>query len=529
VPSAHPYSGSMNPQVASPASRSSRGNRALRATLVSSALASIATITGSALADVPERPSGFFPTCVSEQDTFCIESATKGGTDILGTSYYVNASFLDANSINWSLGVGSPYGELPTEDLGATFHFVIRTGDMQPLYTYAIADQFHLSAGGDAESGYRITIEGTIATIHWNFETGFSCTTVDCGDELTQATPIASGRRLSGNTQNMALWAEEERSRFGGTYVATNAQALSTVLLFEQYPTPRWYLDLANPHLDTEGNPVTGSFTAWVPPSYFEAIGTTAGAAVEAGFDVTRTESGIAEPLSATIALDSGGTLVRVPSVSYSAPRITVAQSVPGSGSVDAGTPGNDGPDAGYGPDAGSGGSAGEGEGGTGGSVSAAGGGGYGGTDSAGGSDAGGSGSGGSGSGGAESAAGSGSGGSGSGGAESAAGSGSGGSGSGGAESADGGDSGSTSVGGHSAGGGAQTGGNGGATAAQEPDTTPSAAGATASPATANSGKSSKGCALGAPSDEPYGALGAGVLLSVLVARRRPSRHARRG
>jgi hypothetical protein len=283
----------------------------------------------------PERPAGLFPSCVSEQDTFCIESATKDDIDILHSSYVIGASFLDPGSINWSIGAGSQYGELPPEDLGATFHFVIRTGDLRPLYTYAIADHFHLTPGGDAQSGYRISIEATPTTIHWSFESGFSCTIVDCGDDQTQATPVASGRRLSGNTQNMGTWEDEERSRFAGTYVATNAQALSTVVLFESYPTPRWYLDVANPHLDVQGNPVSGSFTAWVPPSYFEALGTTASAALAEGFDVTRTEGGLAAPLAATITLDQGGTLVRVDSISYSAPRITVAQST--GGAADAG------------------------------------------------------------------------------------------------------------------------------------------------------------------------------------------------
>lgn len=302
----------------------------------------------------PERPVGLFPGCASEQDTFCIESATKDDTNILGSSYVIAAWFLDEGSINWGVGWQTQSGELPVEDLGSTFHFVIRTGDLQPLYTYAIADEFRLTADGDAQTGHRIGIEATPATIHWSFEEGFSCSTLSCGDDQTQATVAASGRRLSGNTQNMALWGDDERARFGGTYVATNAQALSTVVLFEPYPTPRWYLDVANPHLDAAGNPVTGSFTAWVPPSYFEALDMTASAAIAAGFEVTRTEGGVAAPLEATITLDRGGTLVRVDSVSYSAPRIVVAQSA-----------GAGGPDSSPGA-SGSGGSAGSGSAGSG-------------------------------------------------------------------------------------------------------------------------------------------------------------------
>ena len=440
----------------------------------------------------PERPAGVFPSCASEQDTFCIESATKDESDILGSSYFIGASFLDANSINWSIGAGSQYGELPAEDLGSTFHFVIRTGDMQPLYTYAIADQFHLTAGGDGQSGYHISIEATPTTIHWNFEEGFSCTTLECGDDQTQATSVASGRRLSGNTQNMALWAEDERNRFGGTYVASNAQALSTVVLFEAYPTPRWYIDVANPHLDTEGNPVTGSFTAWVPPSYFEGLGTTASAALETGFDVTRTEGGVGEPLAATITLDQGGTLVRIDSVSYSAPRITVAQSTGGEGG------GSD-------PNPGASGSGGNGSGGTGSA----------GTGSVG-----------------EGASGSASGGTGSGGTGSVD------EGSGGTGSVDEGSGGTGSGGSGTSAAGAtgnagsgnvvtSTAGAGGSSASPTPDVTAGSGGGLASPSSDRKPRSS-GCALGAPSTDPVAALAAGGLLALLYTRRRTSSARRR-
>jgi hypothetical protein len=143
---------------------------------------------------------------------------------------------------------------------------------------------------------------------------------------------------------------------------ATNAQALSTVLIFETFPTARWYLDLGNPHLDVDGDPMTGSFTAWVPPSYFEALGTTASAALAAGLDVTRTDGGIESTLAATITLLDGGTLVRVDSVSYSTPRITVAESAGGSGDAGAGEPDAGGSGSGTGDAGPSGGDAGPGD-----------------------------------------------------------------------------------------------------------------------------------------------------------------------
>lgn len=418
----------------------------------------------------PERPAGLFPNCASDDDTFCIESATKDDADILHSSYVIGASFLDANSINWAIGAGSQYGELPADDLGATFHFVIRTGDLQPLYTYAIADHFHLTPGGDAQSGYRISIEATPATIHWNFESGFSCTTLACGDDQTRATPVATGRRLSGNTQNMALWADDERDRFGGTYVATNAQALSTVLLFEPNPTPRWYLDLANPHLDVQGNPVSGSFTAWVPPRYFEALGTTASAALATGFDVTRTEAGVAAPLAATITLDQGGTLVRVDSVSYSAPRITVAESTDGGGggATDAGASGSGGA-GGSAPGGGSGGISGGSDPGAFGPAGGGAGASSAGSNSSGGSD--------------------------------------------------------PSSGGATAGSGAAGSGNvetpsGAGGSSAPPDVAAGSGGGAVSPSTGSERRSS-GCALGAPSTDPVAALAAAALIALLGNRRR--------
>lgn len=445
-----------------------------------SAIAVLAALGVPATAAAADRPLGFFPACSASDEMFCIESATKNDANILGTSYYVNASFLDENSINWSIGLGSAYGELPSEDIDATFRFVIRTGDLEPLYTYAIADRFHLVASGDGANGYRVEIEATLASIHWSFADGFSCTTAECGDDETRATVTASGRRLSGNTQNMALWGEEERARFGGTYVATNAQALSTVLIFEPSPTPRWYLDLANPHLDVDGNPVSGSFTAWVPPSYFETLGTTASAALETGFDVTRTEGGVPEALSASVTLDNGGTLVRVESVSYSAPRITVAESAGGGG--------DPAPDAG----AGSGVDAGSGSGGSGGASGGSGGAGAG----TGGTHTGGTNTGGASTGGADPGSPAGSGGSDSGAAGSPASGGTGGSGSGGA-----GDGGSDVGAGPS-----------------DPSDDGSAGSSTAPVRPRNSGG---GCSVEAASSASVASLGAGALLGLFALFRR--------
>jgi hypothetical protein len=174
--------------------------------------------------------------------------------------------------------------------------------------------------------------KGTLTTIEWRFADGFSCNTLACGDATTQAS--ISRRTFSGNTQNMALWDPGERDRFGGAYTVSNAQASSPVLIFGADPNPHWYLDLANPHLDVAGSPTAGSFTAWVPPNYFAALGTTAADAVANGFLITRTEDGVETTVVGTAAVENDGAYVRIDSLGYSTPRITVTDDPLGGGTA---------------------------------------------------------------------------------------------------------------------------------------------------------------------------------------------------
>jgi hypothetical protein len=280
--------------------------------------------------------------CSAADEWFCIESAAIDGVDMLtgpgqmldGGLLQANASLLDENSVNWSVTWSSIGGELPETAGGAELQLVMRLGDLQPLFTQAIADEFHLEAIGDAANGYGVSIEGSLATLQWHFADGFSCTTYECGDDLTQAT--IARRTFSGNTQNMALWDAGERAQFGGAYTVSNAQVSSPVMIYGAFPQPHWYLDLGNPHLTVDGSPAGGSFTAWVPPSYFEGLGTTAADAVAAGFDITRTAGGVDALVSGTAALDNGGAYIRVEWLGYSTPRITVTGSdaVPDGGST---------------------------------------------------------------------------------------------------------------------------------------------------------------------------------------------------
>jgi hypothetical protein len=279
----------------------------------------------------PDPLNSLWPVCVDPGDWFCVESATRDGVDILSGDgrtvddnlLYVNAWFLDDNSVNWSVTWSSTVGVLPASVADSTFRLVLRTGDLQPLFTPAYADRFFLTTAGDGTNGYLVTVEGSPTDFNWRFAGGFSCQTNDCGDDTTQAT--LEMLAFSGNTQNMAFWDPDEKARFGGMYLATNAQAASTVVIYAPSPEPHWYLDLANPHLSLAGPPATGSFMAWIPPSYFTGVGTTPEDAVAAGFGITRTDGGIDSSVTGAASLVDGGVYVRIPLLNYSAPRLTVA------------------------------------------------------------------------------------------------------------------------------------------------------------------------------------------------------------
>ena len=98
-------------------------------------------------------------------------------------------------------------------------------------------------------------------------------------------------------------------------------------MIYGSSPSPQWYLDLANPHLDINSNHASGSFTAWVPPNYFTTIGTTASDALAAGFVVTRSDGTVDSTVDASVTADNDGVLFRT-TIGYSHPRITVAQVV---------------------------------------------------------------------------------------------------------------------------------------------------------------------------------------------------------
>jgi hypothetical protein len=147
----------------------------------------------------------------------------------------------------------------------------------------------------------------------------------DCGDDDTMADPNGSRYAFSGNTQDLETWGEGYVSTLDGMYVATDAQARPTAILFGSYPEPYWSMSiLGNPHLDVDGNPVRGSFNAWMPPTYFASLGTDAETAAATGFDVVSREGADSVSLPATVAVQDGGVAIDVPDLGYSVHSIDV-------------------------------------------------------------------------------------------------------------------------------------------------------------------------------------------------------------
>lgn len=302
----------------------------------------------SAFADSPAPSNGVpWPVCSSDGEWYCIESGSRDFTSITdgqggevqgAGDLSVTANLLDANSVNWSISWSGDTNNLPEEVANQTFRFTLRTGELEPLFTYALADKFYLTTSGNSTDGYVLNIEATPAVINWLIDTSeVNCFANDCGDDTTQA-DIAH-RVISGNTQNMALWDPAEKDLFSGMYVASNAQYRSTVPIYGTFPSPYWYLQLGNPHLTPDSDPATGSFTAWVPESYFASLDTTASDAVDAGFSVTRDTGGGPEEIPGAAALVDGGAYLRIPSVGYSSPTIQVQPLTVGSPTVLAADP----------------------------------------------------------------------------------------------------------------------------------------------------------------------------------------------
>jgi hypothetical protein len=291
--------------------------------------------TGSpAYADAPEGwPTDVWPVCADASAQYCVEEATltpvggvPTGLGELGLTAAV--STLDGGngvlSFNWSVE-GLDGDAVPATVRGGDVRLVIRVGQFHPRYTMALAKGFRIQRATDEADNVTMTMTGRPVHVDWVFGNlyGPCASGVSCGDENTMGD--VGGYRFSGNTQDLETWGAPYTTILDGTYIATNAEARPTVVQLVTWPTPSWYLSaLGNPHLDAAGNAVRGSFNAWIPPAYFESLGTTAEAAAAVGLDVVSSEGGSSVSVPASVTARDGGVALDVPDFGYSVHRVDV-------------------------------------------------------------------------------------------------------------------------------------------------------------------------------------------------------------
>ena len=284
---------------------------ALISLLASAAPASAAGTFGFG-AGAPDSGAGsMWPTCSTATQQFCVESATNAGAPSSANVWILdpgNGTTVPA-SLNWQIAA----------PVTGDARIVIRVGTFTPRYTFGMSDGISVSTETDASNNTKLKISGRVTKFDWNF--GIGCNIGACGDDTTLAT--INGLGFSGNTQDMGTdgWADD-RARFEGMAVATNAQVSSPVVQYAALPNRMWLFSVANPHLNTLGSPANGTFTAFVPPNYFTETGIDP---TSTGFTVIRDDAGSLSPVSSTSTPDDfGGWTLRISDLHYSSPTLNV-------------------------------------------------------------------------------------------------------------------------------------------------------------------------------------------------------------
>jgi hypothetical protein len=302
--------------------------------LAALALAGAGLLVAPASATTPDGwPDGAWTACPDDTAQYCLQEATvtpAGGVATpaaeLGLSAWVSTLPGYVTSFNWAVEGWDGDG-MPAEVRAGDVRLVVRTGTFMPRATMAIANGLRVTRSTDGDGNTTLTITGHPVHMDWTTGDLFgSCGAgQDCGDDDTMADPNGSRYAFSGNTQDLETWGEGYVSTLDGMYVATDAQARPTAILFGSYPEPSWSMSiLGNPHLDVDGNPVRGSFNAWMPPTYFASLGTDAETAAATGFDVVSREGADSVSLPATVAVQDGGVAIDVPDLGYSVHSIDV-------------------------------------------------------------------------------------------------------------------------------------------------------------------------------------------------------------
>ena len=283
----------------------------------------------ASLADSTDLPNGNWPVCVDPGDQFCLESVVVtpvGGVAAPVTDYGLAGTAMFTGAFNWGVtGLDDP--GLPVEVRDGEFSIVIRVNHFVPQYSLAIARDLRVTRVENGDG--TITMTATGHAIHRDWISGDrlpACVAgTDCGDENTMADALGSGWVLMGYSQEISSWGTEYAA-LDGMSIATDAEARPQFILIGTYPELYWYMPtLGNPHLDQDGNPVRGSFHAWLPSTFFTSAGTDVSSALAVGFDVVTRTGGVDVSVRATLTEEDGGVAIDVPDLSFSVHTVTVA------------------------------------------------------------------------------------------------------------------------------------------------------------------------------------------------------------
>ncbi|GAB1691749.1 fibronectin type III domain-containing protein [Krasilnikovia sp. M28-CT-15] len=251
--------------------------------------------------------------CADETATECVAEAVLtplGGVPAPLAQFGLTASAeLTYGRLSWAV---DGWAGQPANVVGGRLSLTVRTGSWRPGFTIATADDLAVTPGGDSDN-WSLTVTGRPAHVDW-------VTGDITADPDEMADPAASGAHFSGTTNADDPYGY---NAFGdGAYLTTTAQSRPFGMDYSAGgDAARFHLQgmLRNPHLDAGGRPVPGSFTLWLPGSWFTGRGTTAEDAVDTGFDLVDTaRSLLSVPITA--ALRDGGVELHTDDLEYGTP-----------------------------------------------------------------------------------------------------------------------------------------------------------------------------------------------------------------
>jgi hypothetical protein len=179
-----------------------------------------------------------------------------------------------------------------------------------------------MQVAGGPGSGYLLRASGVIQTIRWKVDTtGGNCSIGECGDATTMADSEVGA--FGGNTQDLAD-AGGASNPLAGVWEFTDAQYHGPPQLDGDPPNASWIVDVGNPHLDMDGDPIVGAYSAFLGPPMLAELGLTPSEAASAGLLVRRHDGATVTTIGAAIMPFGGGVYFRIPSLPYSTPQLRI-------------------------------------------------------------------------------------------------------------------------------------------------------------------------------------------------------------